>query len=62
MRPSIAGDGGRAKDALIYYIDESAGLLILKYKGPHAEEIPAKGTCATGQIHVAGFEPCPPLR
>jgi hypothetical protein len=50
------------KDGLIYYVDESAGLLILEYTGPHAEEIPEKGTCATGQIHKAGFEPCPPYR
>lgn len=48
------------KDGLVYYVDESAGLLILKYTGPHAEEIPERGTCVTGNIHVAGFEPCPP--
>lgn len=51
-----------ARDGLIYYVDSNSGLYILKYTGPHAEEIPERGTCVTGNIHVAGFEPCPPYR
>jgi hypothetical protein len=51
-----------AKDGLIYYVDANNGLYILKYTGPHAEEIPARGLCVTGQIQKAGFEPCPPYK
>lgn len=48
------------KDGLVYYVDSNSGLYILEYTGPHADEIPEEGTCVTGNIHVAGFEPCPP--
>ena len=48
------------KDGLVYYVDSNSGLYILKYTGPHASEIPDEGTCVTGNVHVAGFEPCPP--
>ena len=51
-----------AKDGLIYYVDWESGLFIVRYKGPHAGEIPQKGTCVTGQVHTAGFEPCPPYK
>jgi hypothetical protein len=50
------------KDGLIYYADWESGLYVVRYTGPHADEIPQKGTCVTGNIHVAGFEPCPPYR
>lgn len=50
------------KNGLVYYVDSNSGLYILEYTGPHAKEIPRTGTCVTGQIHKAGFEPCPPYR
>lgn len=51
-----------AKDGLIYYVDSNNGLYILRYTGPHREEIPARGVCVTGNVVEAGFEPCPPYR
>jgi hypothetical protein len=48
------------KDGLIYYVDANSGLYVVRYTGPHADQIPAQGICVTGNIMQAGFEPCPP--
>ena len=46
----------------IMYSDEAMGLYILKYTGPHADEIPTSGLCISHNPNVVspGFEPCPP--
>ena len=46
----------------VMYSDEAMGLYILKYTGPHADEIPATGLCTSHNPNVVspGFEPCPP--
>jgi len=48
------------KDGLIYYVDANNGLYIVRYRGPHADQIPGEGVCVTGNIVDAGFEPCAP--
>lgn len=51
-----------AKDGLLYYADVHSGLYVLKYKGPHREEIPGRGICLTGNpgAITPGYEPCAP--
>jgi hypothetical protein len=46
----------------IVYSDETMGLYVLKYSGPHADEIPATGLCISHNPNVTspGYEPCPP--
>lgn len=46
----------------IVYADVHSGLYILRYKGPHADEIPQDGICLSGNPGAiqAGFEPCVP--
>ena len=48
----------------VVYSDSNAGLQVLKYTGPHAEEIPATGLCISHNPSVVkpGFEPCPPYK
>lgn len=46
----------------VIYADVHSGLYILKYGGPHAEQIPNEGICVAGNpgaVHP-GFEPCAP--
>jgi hypothetical protein len=49
-------------DGHIIYADVHSGLYILKYSGPHADEIPEEGNCISGNPGAVkpGFEPCPP--
>ena len=49
-------------DGYLIYADVHSGLYILKYQGPHAEEIPDEGNCISGNPGSVepGFEPCPP--
>lgn len=49
-------------DGHIIYADVHSGLYILRYTGPHADEIPGDGNCLSGNPGAveAGFEPCPP--
>jgi hypothetical protein len=49
-----------SKDGLIYYVDANSGLYVVRYTGPHADEVPGNGICVTGNIQQAGYEPCPP--
>lgn len=44
----------------IIYADVHSGLYILRYRGPHAEEIPQQGVCMSGNPGAVapGFEPC----
>jgi hypothetical protein len=46
----------------IIYADVHSGLYILKYSGPHAEEVPEEGICLSGNAGGVepGFEPCAP--
>jgi hypothetical protein len=48
----------------IVYSDSNAGLFVLKYTGPHAEEIPQQGNCLSRgpSLVKVGFEPCPPYK
>jgi hypothetical protein len=49
-------------DGTVIYADVHSGLYILKYRGPHADEIPKRGNCVSGNAGAIapGFEPCPP--
>jgi hypothetical protein len=51
-----------AMNGHIVYYDENSGIYVLKYTGPHADEIPAKGLCISHNPSVidVGFEPCNP--
>lgn len=46
----------------LIFADINNGLYIVKYTGPHAEEIPAEGNCVSGNPGAVepGYEPCPP--
>ena len=46
----------------IIYSDVHSGLYILKYTGPHNDEIPQVGNCLTGNPGAVapGYDPCPP--
>src|SRR6266513_1068963 len=46
----------------IIYSDVHSGLYILKYTGPHNEDIPQVGNCLTGNLGAVapGYDPCPP--
>ena len=48
----------------LVYSDSNAGVQVLKYTGPHAEEIPQQGLCISHNPNVVkpGFEPCPPYK
>jgi hypothetical protein len=48
----------------VVYSDSNSGLFVLKYTGPHAEEIPQKGNCLSRSpsIVALGYEPCPPYK
>lgn len=41
------------------YADVHSGLYILRYMGPHADEIPDEGNCIADNGQE-GYEPCPP--
>jgi hypothetical protein len=49
-------------NGLVIYADVHSGLYILKYQGPHVDEIPRRGNCISGNPGAVapGFEPCPP--
>jgi len=49
-------------DGYVIYGDVHSGLYVLKYTGPHAEQIPDHGTClaANPGAVAPGYEPCPP--
>ena len=53
-----------AMNGHIVYSDENMGVYVLKYTGPHANEIPAKGLCISHNPSVTapGYEPCAPYR
>ena len=46
----------------VIYADVHSGLYILKYTGPHNEDIPQVGNCLTGNPGAVapGYDPCPP--
>ncbi len=48
----------------VVYSDENMGVYVLKYTGPHADQIPSSGLCISHNPNVvkAGFEPCPPYK
>ena len=48
----------------IVYSDENMGVYVLKYTGPHKDEIPQKGLCISHNPSVTspGFEPCAPYK
>ena len=48
----------------IVYSDENMGVYVLKYTGPHADELPQKGLCISHNPSVTtpGFEPCQPFK
>jgi hypothetical protein len=48
----------------IVYADMNSGVYVLKYTGPHAEQIPQTGLCIAHNPGVvkAGFDPCPPYK
>lgn len=49
-------------NGLLAYADVHNGLYIVRYTGPHADEIPKQGICLSGNPGAIkpGFEPCPP--
>jgi hypothetical protein len=47
------------KDGYVFYADVHSGLYVLRYRGPHAREIPRRGVCVADNAR-AGFEPCRP--
>jgi hypothetical protein len=51
-----------AMNGYIVYSDETMGLYVLKYTGPHADEVPSSGLCISHNPNVTspGYEPCPP--
>ena len=48
----------------VVYSDAVSGLYVLKYTGPHADEVPTQGLCSAHNpgAESPGFEPCPPYR
>jgi len=48
----------------IMYADENSGLYVLKYTGPHADELPKTGICISHNPSTAalGYEPCAPYK
>ena len=46
----------------VIYADVHSGLYVLKYKGPHKDQIPDKGICMSGNPGAIrpGYEPCAP--
>jgi hypothetical protein len=48
----------------IVYYDENSGIYVLKYTGPHADQIPQKGLCISHNPSVVavGYEPCAPYK
>jgi hypothetical protein len=48
----------------IIFADNNFGLFVLKYTGPYANEIPAKGPCIAKQPNTVtpGYEPCQPYK
>jgi hypothetical protein len=48
----------------IVYSDSNTGVYVLKYTGPHASEVPAKGLCIAHNPSTVslGFDPCPPYK
>lgn len=53
-----------AMNGHIVYYDENSGIYVLKYTGPRANEIPAKGNCISRVPNGVnlGFEPCAPYK
>jgi hypothetical protein len=51
-----------AMNGYIVYSDENMGLQVLRYTGPHVDEIPQSGLCISHNPSVTspGYEPCPP--
>ena len=51
-----------AYNGYIIYADTVNGLYILRYTGPHADQIPRQGICLSGNPGAIkpGSEPCPP--
>lgn len=51
-----------AYNGLLIFADINNGLYIVRYTGPHADEIPKQGICLSGNPGAIkpGFEPCPP--
>jgi hypothetical protein len=47
------------KDGYLFYGDIHSGLYVVKYTGPHRDEVPAKGLCVPN-VQVDGYDPCPP--
>jgi hypothetical protein len=45
------------KDGLLYFLDGSSGLYVLKYTGPRKEEIPQEGLFTQQQVQVPGRQP-----
>ena len=48
----------------IVYSDENMGVFVLKYTGPHADELPQNGLCISHNPSTTapGFEPCAPYK
>ena len=48
----------------IVYSDENMGVYVLKYTGPHKDQVPQKGICISHIPNVVnvGFEPCAPYK
>jgi hypothetical protein len=46
----------------VVYSDANSGVYVLRYSGPHADEIPTQGQCSAHNPNVVspGYEPCPP--
>jgi hypothetical protein len=66
IRRPVAGDPQMftfsfpfTKDGYLFYIDIHSGLYVLRYRGPHADEIPGDTLCVAGNQR-AGYEPCAP--
>ena len=53
-----------AMNGHIVYSDENMGVYVLKYTGPHSEEIPQQGLCISHNpgATAPGFEPCKPYK
>jgi len=51
-----------AMNGYIVYSDENMGVYVLKYTGPHSDQIPSKGLCISHNPSATapGFEPCAP--
>jgi hypothetical protein len=48
----------------LVYTDSPSGVYVLKYTGPHADEIPQQGTCIAQNpsSQSIGFDPCKPYK